>query len=351
MVESATAPVIGRRRRPVDLTKPPGVVFSGGPLPLVVEPEAPGVDLAAWALGAREEIAACLARHGAVLFRGFDLRSAADLERFAEAAGTALFGEYGDLPREPQGGKVYGTTPYPADRAILFHNESSHQHRFPRRLFFLCLKAAERGGETPLVDCRRVLGRLEPALVRTFAGKGLRYHRNFTPGIDVSWQEFFRTDDATRVEARCRAESIAYAWLPGGRLRISQQAPAIATHPATGERSFFNQIQLHHPSRLSPEVRESLLSLMSEDDLPRNVTFGDGTPIADDVVEEIAAITEELAVDRLWREGEVVMVENILVAHGRRPFAGSRKVVVAMGDMVETAEVARPDGTGRCPEA
>ncbi len=33
-----------------------------------------------------------------------------------------LFDEDGDLPRENPGAKVYTSTPYPADKAILFHD-------------------------------------------------------------------------------------------------------------------------------------------------------------------------------------------------------------------------------------
>ena len=340
--ESVATLEIGRRRRPVDLSRVPSVLTSDsdGPLPLVVTPEVPGVDLVTWARGARGEIGTWLARHGAVLFSGFDLASAAELERFAEATGTTLFGDYGDLPREPHGGKVYGTTPYPSDRTILFHNESSHQHRFPRRLFFLCLTAAESGGATALVDCRRLLTALPRPVRARFEERHLRYVRNFTPGIDVSWQQFFHTGERARVEAACRTAGVTTTWLPGGRLRIEERAPAVAWHPDTGEASFFNQIQLHHPSRLSQDVRESLLSLMPEEDLPRNVTFGDGSPIPDAMVDEIARRAEELAVDRPWSEGDVVLVDNLLVAHGRRPYTGARKVVVTMGDMAETADVA-----------
>ncbi|HKC23948.1 MAG TPA: TauD/TfdA family dioxygenase [Thermoanaerobaculia bacterium] len=341
MADGTTASTaIGRRRRAVDLVRGPSVVASGGPLPLVVEPEVPGVDLAAWAAGERGRIADWLRGHGAMLFRGFDLASPAELERFAEAAGTALFGDYGDLPRERHSGKVYGTTPYPADRPILFHNESSHQHRFPRRIFFLCLKAAASGGATPIVDGRRVLARLTPSLRAAFQEKRLHYVRNFVPGIDVPWQEFFRTDEKARAEAACRAARMSFEWKRAGGLRTAQLAPAVAIHPESGEASFFNQILLHHPSRLAPEVRESLLALMPEEDLPRNVTFGDGTPIPDGAVDEVAALEEELAVESAWIEGDVLMVENLLVAHGRRPYGGARKVVVTMGDMVEAADVA-----------
>jgi len=42
-------------------------------------------------------------------------------------------------------------------------------------------------------------------------------------------------------------------------------------HPQTGELAFFNQLQLHHVACLTPAVRESLLSMMAEEDLPQHI--------------------------------------------------------------------------------
>ena len=66
--------------------------------------------------------------------------------------------------------------------------------------FFFCVKAAQQGGETPILDCREVARRLDPALLARFAEKGLMYVRNFSEGIDVPWQKFFHTDDRAVVE-------------------------------------------------------------------------------------------------------------------------------------------------------
>ena len=40
-----------------------------------------------------------------------------------------------------------------------------------------------------------------------------------------------------------------------------------------------------------------------------------------------------------WREGDVLMVDNMLVAHARNPYQGARKIVVAMGEMTELSNV------------
>ncbi|HEY9652604.1 MAG TPA: condensation domain-containing protein, partial [Coleofasciculaceae cyanobacterium] len=129
-------------------------------LPLVIEPDSDEIDLADWATSHRELIETHLLKHGAILFRGFNLNSASEFETVANAIHPNLFGEYGDLPREGVSGKVYGSTPYPPDKAILFHNESSHLHRWPLKIWFFCVQPAQQGGETPILDCRKIYQRL-----------------------------------------------------------------------------------------------------------------------------------------------------------------------------------------------
>jgi alpha-ketoglutarate-dependent taurine dioxygenase/aryl carrier-like protein len=303
------------------------------PLPLVIEPAASGVNLADWARGNAVALEGELLRHGALLFRGFDVDSVRKFEQVATAICPELFNEYGDLPREDVGGKVYGSTPYPADQTILFHNESSHLHHWPLRIWFYCLHAAHQGGETPLADCRRIYNRLAPAVRDRFAARGLMYVRNYIEGLDVSWQSFFRTDDRAVVEAYCRAAGIGYEWLGGNSLRTRKVCPAIVRHPKTGEPTFFNQIQLHHVSCLEPSVRETLSSLYAGEQLPRNVYYGDGSPIEDSLVQELCELYRETSAAFAWREGDILMLDNMLTAHARNPFAGTRKIVVAMGEM------------------
>ncbi|HYK20027.1 MAG TPA: TauD/TfdA family dioxygenase, partial [Pyrinomonadaceae bacterium] len=254
--------------------------------------------------------------------------------KFASTTCSELFGDYGDLPREELGGKVYGSTPYPAEERILFHNESSHMHRWPMLIWFYCMKAAERGGETPIVDCRQVYKQMDPSVRDRFEQKGLMYVRNFTDRLDVSWQNFFQTNERSEVEEYCRKASIDFQWKNDNGLRIQQVCPAVVEHPQTGEMVFFNQIQLHHISCLPPSVQESLRSMLNEEDFPRNVYYGDGTRIEDSVVQALTALYDRLSVSFRWHEGDVLMLNNMLVAHSRNAFSGTRKIVVALGSMV-----------------
>ena len=164
-------------------------------LPLIVQPALPGVDLAAWAETNSAQFETWLVHHGSVLLRGFGLVTPVEFETVVSALVPDLFADYGDLPKEESGQKIYHSTPYPHDMAILFHNESSHLPSWPTRQFFFCVQPSLVGGNTPLLDCELVMRKINPELLQRFTTKKLCYVRNFVPGVDVSWQDFFKTDD------------------------------------------------------------------------------------------------------------------------------------------------------------
>ncbi|MBP0618992.1 non-ribosomal peptide synthetase [Cupriavidus consociatus] len=308
---------------------------AGEAFPVVIEPAVPGLDPVAWAARSRELVAATLHRHAGIVFRGFDLPNPQAFEAFAEAMHPGLYGSYGDLPKKEGGRNTYRSTPYPERQMILYHNESAHLERWPRKQWFFCELPSAVGGATPIVDCRELLRRLPPALAEEFARKQLMYVRTFTPRLDVDWRDFYKTDDRAEVEARCRAAGIDCRWLDGDVLQTRAVCPAIVSHPVTGERSFFNQVQLHHVSCLEADVREDLLEMVGLERMPRHVMFGDGTPIPDEAMALIGELYEACAVRFDWQHGDVVMLDNMLAAHARDPYEGPRKIVVAMGDMFD----------------
>ncbi len=77
----------------------------------------------------------------------------------------------------------------------------------------------------------------------------------------------------------------------------------------------------------------SLYSLLKPDDFPQHVTFADGSPILDEHVAQIRDRGLENSVDVDWREGDILLIDNVLTAHGRRPFTGPRRILVAMSGL------------------
>jgi alpha-ketoglutarate-dependent taurine dioxygenase len=339
-----TEPTSGKPRVPETIRRR-GVAFSGAELvkvrhlddgrglPMVVEPALEGVNLAAWAASHKELIEDYLARSGGILFTGFGLDSAEALQALIQAvSGKLLEYTYRSTPRSQVSGDIYTSTEYPPHQTIPLHNEMSYSRSWPLKIWFLCLKAAERGGETPIADSGRVFQRIDPAIRERFAAKGVMYIRNYGEGVDLAWEDVFQTRDSAAVEEFCHAQGIGFEWKAGNRLRTWQVCQAVAEHPKSGEKVWFNQAHLFHPSGLGPAVRESMVATFGEEGLPRNACYGDGSAIEDSVFDAIRAAYDEESVAFPWRSGDVLLLDNMRVAHGRRPFEGPRKVVVGMAE-------------------
>lgn len=331
------------RRKVIDLPQG-GVIQSdilcGKAQPLVIQPAVDEVEIADWIEGNQEWIEAKLLKHGAILFRGFNTDNALAFERLGlSICPDGLFNENGEHPREAFSGNVYTPVFYPADRKLLWHNENSFNHRWPLKILFGCCHPAQQGGETPIVDSRQVFQLIDPQIRERFVEKQVMYLRNYGDGLGLSWEAVFRTKKRSQVEAACRQASIDFEWKADGRLRTRAVRPAIAKHPKTGEMSWFNQAQHWHPACLDPETRESLLSAFTGEDLPRNCCYGDRTPIEDSVMEAICDVYQQLEVTFPWQRGDVLVLDNLLTAHGRNPFSGERQLFVAMGELTSFADI------------
>lgn len=304
-----------------------------GVLPLLVTPTLPGVSLGAWLEGHRARVEEKLLEHGGILFRGFGINTPEALQELVKiCSGSLLEYTYRSTPRSQVKGDIYTSTEYPADEWIPMHNEMSYTRRWPMRLWFCCAKAAERGGETPLADSRRVYQALDPALRERFERQGVMYVRNYGDGLDLSWANVFQTDNKDEVEAFCRANGIRYEWKDGNRLRTVQVCQGTARHPRTGDAVWFNQAHLFHVSSLKPEVQEQLRAMLREDELPRNTYYGDGSAIEPEVLAAIREVFTRESVLFPWQDGDAVLLDNMLAAHGRAPFGGPRKILVGMAE-------------------
>lgn len=288
-------------------------------------------------LGFGAQVQALRRRHGAVLVRGLAFASAAELEPIARQLAGALPLVHYDgeraSPRSALGGHVYTSTEYKASERIFMHNECSSRLDWPLCLMFASIVPAASGGATPLCDIRQVTRALDPAIQDEFARRGITYTRNYGGEFGVSLDYAFGTTDRAAIEAYCRARAIDCEWLGPQTLRTRFTRPAHALHPQTGERLWFNYATFYSRSALEPRLRR-LLRGVAEDRRPFSAAYGDGEPVPDAVFDHCRDAYEAATYRFDWRQGDLLVLDNMLSGHGRDPFTGERQTALVMAGEV-----------------
>lgn len=306
-------------------------------LPLIVRCTSQRTNLSEWVRGNRGFVDEKLGVHGALLFRGFAVAAQGDFEAFVDAvAPKRLDYVYRSTPRSVVGENIYTATEYPRQATIPLHCENAYQRDWPTKLMFCCLEPAQQGGETTLGNMLRITKRLGKEIVEEFAERKVMYVRNLGAGVDLPWETVFQTNRREDVEQYCRSHGIELEWKKDGGLRTRQVCQGVATHPCTKDLVWFNQAHLFHVSALDSKIRSAMLRLFKEEDLPRNSYYGDGSAIGEPVLERIRGAFVRETVAYPWQAGDVMLVDNMLAAHGRSPFTGPRRVLVAMAEPFST---------------
>lgn len=336
-------------------------------LPLVYEPLPDGARaesaLTDWLRANGAEVAESLKTHGAVLFRGFELADAAAFERVALELDAGLVSAYpGVAVRTSITRFVHTSTELPPHYPVPQHAEMAYTEQPPRKIFFFCQTAPKLGGETPLCDLRKVLAELPDALRTRFESLAIRYFRvHGAPGEgrfrlwgSRRWSDVFQTDDRREVERRANEAGMKASWQRDGALRLENTLPATRVHPLHGTRAWHNQANLFHPDGPLIEyehivrrrwsfraliVRAALrwLSRLRRWFFPRsgydwNVELGDGSAISTRDIEQLYSVIWRNLACFSWQPGDLVVVDNYSVSHGRLPFHGARRILVALTD-------------------
>lgn len=308
-----------------------GFLKEGDRFPLVVRPTVADLEAGAWVSSNRAFVEEKLLAHGALLLRGFAMRTVQDFQNLSLAVHPQLV-EYSEpsTPREEYGDKIYQSSDYPNYHTIQVHPELCYTWHWPMKALFFSVKVAAKGGETPIADNREILGRLDPRVRQRFIEKGVMYLRNYGDGVLVPWQKVFKTQDPAQVEAHCRANApMTCEWKGAHRLRTRQVRPGVAIHPQTKDLVWFNQAHIFHIHSLGSKIRDTLLQQFDEQDLPVNAYYGDGTPFEPWELDDVYKALAESEYACPWEAGDVMLVDNMLMSHGRRSFEGDRKVIVS----------------------
>ena len=308
----------------LDLNKPVG--------PLLVQNQSVD-DWHQWLHSDRHELLDDLSVHGAILFRGFTIGTPVDFEGFASGLIDSWMG-YRDRAskRSLVAGNVFTSTDTPRGFSIPLHNESSFTSRWPQKIFFYCQQSAEEGGRTPIADVRKVYASLDAEVLDRFKKLGVMYVRNFGAGVGMDWRDVFQVESRDELDRYCAAAAIKPIWLGQDRLRTIQVRPAVINHPHTGEDLWFNHAMALHAASLDPSLRLTLERQHGEENLPHNTYYGNGEPITDTTFEQIKNAYAEATCLFDWQPGDILLLDNLLYAHGRESYSGTRRVYTTMAD-------------------
>ena len=310
----------------------------------------------------KEAIKSQLLEHGALMFRGFDLKTPEDFEEVALALEPGLQNNYaGTSPRNSRTKFVHSASELPGHYPITQHCEMSFLPTAPRYLFFFCFIEPQDGGETPVCDFRKVYKQMDPKIRDDFEKRGVRLIRNYTGPKSKSrndvfqlkkWDELFKTTDREKIAEECEKNKLELTWLPDDRLRLVNDRPSMQTHPDTGEKVWFNHLQVFHREAAAIEYKHiykrrgdffSLKYMIAlntitffkrlfkkpEDEAMHMVFADDGSEIPKAYVEHVEQLIWNNLDANPWKLGDVMMIDNFSTSHGRLPYKGPRDILVA----------------------
>jgi alpha-ketoglutarate-dependent taurine dioxygenase len=302
--------------------------------PVVLEPGSATLDLASTVERIRhnrEYLLDLLGIHGAVLLRNFPISSDTDFDAVVKAFELANFTYAESLSnavRKNRTERVFTANEAPPEVEIFLHHEMAQTPIYPSRLLFFCEQAADSGGATPLCRSDVLLSRLDAALPEFTAAcrrLGARYTNVMPAAADIasgqgrSWQDTLSVATAADAEARLRALGYSFEWLRDGSLRVTTATLPVVRTLADGREVFFNQL-----------IAAFCGWQDARNVARKSITFGDGSEIPVAAMEQVVRLSQELVFDTPWQTGDVALVDNFLVMHGRRPFQGTRRVLASL---------------------
>lgn len=279
----------------------------------------------------RDELLEQLSTHGAILFRDFPLLTAQDFDQFVSAFDLPNFTYQESLSnavRTNRTEKVFTANEAPASVSIFLHHEMAQTPVYPSKLFFFCEQAAISGGATPLCRSDVLLDRLRNAdsdFVALCERLGVRYSNTMPKSDDAqsgqgrSWRSTLSAESESAAETKLKELGYEWQWLDSGDLKVTSPVlPAVKVF-ADGRKVFFNQLIAAFRGWKDSRNRAN-----------RAITFGDGSEISQESMATAIALSDELSFDVPWQTGDVALVDNYLVMHGRRPFEGQRRVLASL---------------------
>lgn len=260
-----------------------------------------------------QHLAASLAEQGYVLIRGMS----GGLEGFSQLvrrmSSRITLDPARELSTDGVAQKVDAGT-----AAMGLHLENGNSP-FPSELtWFYCERAAEIGSQTTVCDGCRVWQAMSAPARAYFTRAPLLYRRRVEA---LRWKTFVRhraavpkaTDDIVFKDLLALVEdprSARFELHEDESITYEYRIPAVRTSLFGGRMAWANSI-------FGPSYNYE----------KPTITFADGAEIDQHVLLEMKKLTDELTSDLEWQNGDVVVIDNTRVMHGRREIRDARRLI------------------------
>lgn len=273
----------------------------------------------------KQEIQDLVDLHGALLFRcpGHRLykNNFLDLStRFSDQ-----FVIHGARVRRPLSvdGTVQTVTEGPD--AIVLHAEMHFSPFSPSYMWFFCDLAPSYGGETTLCDGRLFYSHLSDKAKNLLLSKNLKYWNLWDK---ETWKRYFSGASKSDI-VDTFSDLKARAWFNSDdELEFEVIKPAIQ-NPKSSTPAFVNSIAVHHQYKKNAEMFHTKDQAGK---LRHKICFEDGSEIPDWLNHELEQVESKLVFPIKWRNGDLVLLDNRRVLHGRNAFDPTiqRSIMVRM---------------------
>jgi hypothetical protein len=151
--------------------------------------------------------------------------------------------------------------------------------------------------------------------------------KKVTQSLALSWQEVSGCDDLQ--DARNVLERGGYEVSVRGRRRLRTRCcqPVISEHPRTGRKRWYLSDQITR--QLPWHTRQARRALRSQ--LGMEFTLESGGQFAPGVLDLVHRTLARIRFSFIWQQGDVLVLDNHQMSHGRNTFAGERLILTAFG--------------------
>ena len=331
----------------MEITK---TILPGFNAPIIYEPKGkskqlPLNEILIWLTENTLNIEEELRKKGALLLRGFEaIQTAKEFEAIVSKISPGFMQyEGGTTPRTKVQNNVYTSTELPRFIPIELHQEMSYQSNFPDKIVFFCEVPPFSQGETPIADMREVYQAIPEELKKRWMEKGLRMRRRLpfkeSKFALNTWPSVFQTNSREKVEELAEQFGWEIKWKPSYLEVEGELLPVVREHPFTKEKVWFNQAHLLHNSLyfyiakqyIEPRIWAfAFLKPILGNQFFYHHIHGDKTEISDKDLRIIRQIIRDKSIKFTWQKSDILLLDNILMAHGRSPFKGKRRILASL---------------------